>query len=354
MAAEHRLRKTTVVTVDPATPDPASIAEAAAIIRGGGLVAFPTETVYGLGANALDAAAVASIFSAKGRALDDPVIVHVSRMDQVTEVARAFPALAQRLARAFWPGPLTIVLERAGRLPAAVSGGLATVAVRMPSHAVALALIDAAGTPVAAPSANRFQHTSATTAAHVLEDLDGRIDMVLDGGPAPGGIESTVVSLVDDGVILLRPGAIALEELRAQVSDVTEQRRLTQESGSPGLLERHYAPRKPLVLVDDPGAAGFAIIQRLLREAAGRGERPGLLLDSDALSSLSSELPTVVGEPLGPAGDATAAGNRLYRALRALDHSAATVIFARTLPAAGLGAAVNDRLRRAAAEILRP
>jgi L-threonylcarbamoyladenylate synthase len=351
---EHRLRQTRVVEVDPATPDPALIAEAAAIIRGGGLVVFPTETVYGLGANALDAEAVASIFSAKARARDDPVIVHVSRMGQVTEVARAFPATARRLARAFWPGPLTIVVERAGRLPAAVSGGLDTVAVRMPSHPVASALIDAAGTPVAAPSANRFQHTSATTAAHVLEDLDGRIDLVLDGGPAPGGIESTVVSVLDGGVIVLRPGAVTVEQLRAVAGDVRERVRATAASGSPGLLDRHYAPRKPLVLVDDPGPTGAETLRQLVLEAAARDECPGALVTEEDCGVLVEAVRTVITESLGSSGDPSQAANRLYRAMRALDHSDAAVIFARTLPDAGLGAAVNDRLRRAATRMVRP
>ncbi|HWQ14189.1 MAG TPA: L-threonylcarbamoyladenylate synthase, partial [Roseiflexaceae bacterium] len=206
---------TRIHSVDPLHPDPSVIDEAAGVIRAGGLVAFPTETVYGLGANALDAAAVGRVFAAKGRPASDPLIVHLRAADQLAQVAVDIPPEAVELARRLWPGPLTLVLRRHLRVPPEVTAGRDTVAVRVPAHPVALALIAAAGVPVVAPSANLFSRPSPTTAQHVLEDLRGRVDLVLDAGPAAIGIESTVVDLTSDPPALLRPGGVPAEELRA-------------------------------------------------------------------------------------------------------------------------------------------
>ena len=202
----------------PATP--VAIAEAAALIRAGELVAFPTETVYGLGADALNAQAVAKIFAAKQRPANDPLIVHIAVTDQLAQLSPAVPALAQALIAAFWPGPLTLVLPRRADLPAILSAGLPTVAVRMPSHPVAQALIEAAGTPIAAPSANLFSHTSPTTAQHVWEDLNGQIPLILDGGPTPVGVESSVLDLSGSHPRLLRPGAVSVEAIARLAPDV--------------------------------------------------------------------------------------------------------------------------------------
>ncbi|HMS58258.1 MAG TPA: L-threonylcarbamoyladenylate synthase, partial [Tepidiformaceae bacterium] len=201
--------------MDPEHPDADLLAEAGDVLRTGGLVAFPTETVYGLGGNALDDAAVRRIFAAKERASDDPLIVHMGAAAELPRVAREIPPLALVLARAFWPGPLTLVVRKRPEVPDSATAGFDTVAVRVPAHPVALGLIRASGVPIAAPSANRFTRTSATTAQHVLEDLGGRIDMVLDGGPTAFGVESSVVDVTGDAVRLLRPGALTLEALEA-------------------------------------------------------------------------------------------------------------------------------------------
>ena len=192
---------------------PGAIQTAAAILQNGGLVGIPTETVYGLAANALDGAAVAKIFAAKGRPMDNPLIVHISHFEQIYDLVREVPEAAKKLAKQFWPGPLTIILPKSARIPDEVSAGLDTVAVRFPSHPVARAVIDAAGVPLAAPSGNLSGHPSPTTAAHVMNDMDGRIEAVLDGGPCSVGVESTVVTLAEQPPRLLRPGGITLEQL---------------------------------------------------------------------------------------------------------------------------------------------
>lgn len=348
-------RRTRLVRIDPDHPAPAVIAEAAAIIRAGGLVVFPTETVYGLGANALDEAAVLSVFAAKERAHDDPLIVHIASPADLAVVAAAVPNLARRLADVFWPGPLTIVLPRARAVAPAVSAGLATVAVRMPNHPVALALIRASGVPVAAPSANRFMRTSATMAQHALEDLDGRVDLVLDGGPTRAGIESTVVALDAGLVRILRRGAITREQLERALSEgnaaAIEEPDRTAGLGSPGAMERHYAPRTPLALVTGGGEAARAMLFRLVRESLAAGETPGVLaVDEDA--ALLRGMTGVRVAALGPGDDLDAIASRLFAAMRELDRTGATALFARAVACHGRGAAVNDRLRRAATRIV--
>jgi L-threonylcarbamoyladenylate synthase len=251
---------------------------------------------------------------------------------------------------------LSIVLPRARAISAVVSAGLDTVAVRQPSHPVALALLRAAGVPVAAPSANRFMRTSATTAEHVLEDLDGRIDMIVDAGPTDAGIESTVVAIGDRVVHVLRKGAITAAALReavaampgARVDDGAPPATLT---ASPGLMARHYAPRKPLTLVEVAGEQGYALLEREARRMLEAGERPGLLVSSEDAVRLEA-LPRAVVVALGPESDAVAIARVLFASMRALDRSSATVLLARVLPEHGLGAALNDRLRRAAEERL--
>ncbi|HKD86685.1 MAG TPA: L-threonylcarbamoyladenylate synthase [Terriglobales bacterium] len=233
-------------------PSRAEIQHAASLLRAGWLVAFPTETVYGLGANALDEAAVRRIFEAKGRPGTSPIIVHVSSIEMARVVAREWPEAAQRLTHKFWPGPLTLVLKKQPAVPAIVSAGLDTVGVRMPSHPVALALIEAAQVPVAAPSANRFTQLSPTTAQHVREGLGDRVDYVLDGGPCTVGIESTVLSLAEDHPALLRPGGISREQVEAVIGPVTQQTTPTAAAHpSPGMHPRHYSPRTKLLLVRD-------------------------------------------------------------------------------------------------------
>lgn len=325
-------------------PDPAVIAEAAAILRAGGLVAFPTETVYGLGANAFDAEAVAGIFRAKGRPTNDPIIVHLADLAQLADVTLDAPPLAYALAEPFWPGPLTLVLLRNTRVPANVSAGRDTVAVRMPAHPVARALIAGAGVPVAAPSANTFSRPSATTAQHVWDDLHGRIALILDGGPTPLGVESTVLDLTGPQPVILRPGGVSMEALLALAPDVGSQSKLLaldESASSPGQLIKHYSPVAAMRLYDGPGA--LAAIQADARTCVARGERPGLLLmdgEDAAFAGSGVEI-----ELLG--NDVSDAAARLFAALRALD-GRCDVILAHSIPRDGIGAAVWDRLLRAA------
>src|SRR5437763_8542920 len=234
------------------TADSAAIASAADVLRSGGLVAFPTETVYGLGANALDADAVGRIFAAKGRPAANPIIVHVADAAGVGAVVADWPDAAARLAERFWPGPLTLVLPKRDAVPDVVTAGGPTVAVRVPAHPVAHALLRAAGVPVAAPSANRSSELSPTTAGHVLHGLGGRIDLILDAGPCPGGIESTVLDVTNDPPRLLRPGLVTPAQIEAVIGPI---QRFGEPAGSvlrsPGLLAKHYAPRAPLELAGD-------------------------------------------------------------------------------------------------------
>jgi L-threonylcarbamoyladenylate synthase len=340
-----------VVQVDPARPEPAVMARAGALIRAGRLVAFPTETVYGLGANALDAEAVERIFAAKGRPANDPVIAHVADLDGLKRVAASVPP-GQRLIERFWPGPLTLVLPRAAGVPPSVSAGLPTVAVRMPSHPVALALLRAAGTPIAAPSANRFSRPSATTAAHVLADLGDTVDLILDAGPATIGIESTILDLSGDGPpVLLRPGGVPLADLQAVVGLVQERDGRdaadTVAQTAPGLLTKHYAPRAKMLVVLGERDAARARLRVELTRACAAGRRVGALMvreDADLVEGLG-----VVVAWLGSEARLEAVAERLFAAMRELDAAGVEVIGARDYGSAGLGLAIRDRLIRAAA-----
>lgn len=355
--------------MDPAAPDPAAIAAAAAVLNRGGLVAFPTETVYGLGADALDAEAVARIFAAKGRPAHDPVIVHVLDVAGAARVAATLPPAALRLAAAFWPGPLTLVVPRGPAVPPLVAAGLDSVAVRAPAHPVARALIAAAGVPIAAPSANPFGRASPTTAAHVVADLGDRVDLVLDGGPCPIGVESTVVDCLQDPPVVLRPGGVPIEALRTVEPGIrlpvpaphVESPAAAQPLRSPGLLTRHYAPRARLVLVTGAGADVADAIARAAAGLAAAGLAVGLLLaDEDAAPSdppgsghtaapdALRPRPGIAIRRVGPLADARAVARALFAALRDLDSGGVEVILARDFGTAGLALAIRDRLGRAA------
>ncbi|MGE0487043.1 MAG: L-threonylcarbamoyladenylate synthase [Gammaproteobacteria bacterium] len=321
------------------------VAAAADALRAGKLVAFATETVYGLGANALDAGAVARIFAAKDRPLFDPLIVHLAAPESIGEVCNEVPPLAARLVEAFWPGPLTLVLPRRDGVPDLVTSGLPDVAVRVPDHTLARELIRLAGVPIAAPSANLFGRVSPTTAAHVMEQLDGRIDVVLDGGPCRVGVESTIVAFDDDGCPrVLRYGGLAIEALRAMCGEV----RLPPARGgsgtdemraqpAPGMLEQHYAPRKPLTVVETLARAGVDVLS---------GTETGAL-GVLAFRGLPAGLAAAVSETLSPRGSLEEAATNLFAALRRLDAAPVTRIVAERVPDEGLGRAINDRLRRA-------
>lgn len=340
---------TQVWRVNPQAPEAEAIAAAAAVIRSGGLVAFPTETVYGLGANALDATAVERIFIAKERPSWDPLIVHVSRWEMVEQVAREVGDLFQRLGEHFWPGPLTLVVPKAPTLPEQVTAGLPTVAVRMPSHPVALALIEAAGRPIAAPSANRFGRPSPTRPEHVLADLAGRIEMLLDGGPTEVGVESTVLDLTVRPPRVLRPGGVTLEALQAllgQVEGKASPPPPLEGLPSPGMLPTHYAPSAQVLLFEgEAGEQGEAMRARA-EQLLAAGKRVGALAFEDLLPILAP-LP-MERFLLGKREDLKTIARNLFTGLRALDALGVEVILCPLPPPRGLGRAVRDRLLRAA------
>ena len=344
--------KTRVVKVDPHHPDPRVLEAAGQAIREGALVAFPTETVYGLGADALSERAVRRIFEAKGRPADNPLIVHVASLEGVMELALPDPhGRWEILARRFWPGPLTLVLPRRSTVNTAVTAGLDTVAVRMPAHAVALGLIEAARRPIAAPSANRSGRPSPSTAQHVLEDLEGLVEWVLDAGPTGVGVESTVLDLSVEPPVVLRPGGVSLESLRevlGRVELVGHEPGAGETPRSPGLKYRHYAPEAPVVVLDGSPRAVAESVRRRLTESA----RLGLLLTDETLAWLEARgalpHPAAVVVRAGSRHDVEGIARRLFAALRELDRAGCDLILAEAVEDRGLGVAVNNRLRKAA------
>jgi len=339
--------ETRVLRVNPEHPEPGIIAQAAAVIRAGGLVAFPTETVYGLGANAFDAEAVARIFSAKDRPANDPLIVHLASVAQIPQVAHDFPEIARELT-ALMPGPLTLVLARLPIIPASISAGLDTVGVRVPSHPVAHALLAAAGVPIAAPSANRFSRPSATTAAHVLEDLNGHVDVILDSGAAPIGIESTIVDVTRSPPRILRYGAVQAEQFEALGFEAAPLEIVEEGTAkpAPGMMLKHYSPRARLLFYGD-GSPLDAILRRMREDArayTANGKRVGILTpDSEAAQFADLNVEIV---RLGASLDEIAA--HLFAGMRQLDSAGVDLILARGYGRAGLGAALWERLLRAA------
>lgn len=318
--------------------DPVAIATAAAIVRAGGLVAIPTETVYGLAAHALDRAAVRRIYEAKGRPSFNPLIVHVPDLAAAAPLVSRLPDAARLLADRFWPGPLTLVVPRSPRIPDEVTGGLDTVALRAPSHPVARALLEACGVPLAAPSANRSGGVSPTTAEHVARGLDGRIDAILAAGPCDVGLESTVVDLTTSPPLLLRPGGVSLDQLRAVLPTV-ELRRIAQDAGgraSPGLLSRHYAPDAETLLIE-ANSIGPTL------HALPADARVGGL----ALEAPRPDDPRIVAwERLG--NDPADVSRTLYAALHRLDAAGCTHVLLERPPETPVWEAIADRLRRAA------
>ncbi|MDW7684371.1 MAG: L-threonylcarbamoyladenylate synthase [Bacillota bacterium] len=325
-----------------------NIAAAARILAEGGLVAFPTETVYGLGANALDAHAVEKIYTAKGRPGDNPLIVHVADTAQMMMLAKNIPPEAYCLAELFWPGPLTLVLEKKDIVPLSVTGGLDSVAIRVPDHPVALALLKEAALPVAAPSANLSGRPSPTTARHVLDDLNGRIDAVLDGGSCGVGVESTVLDIRDGRPRVLRPGGVTPAEiaaaLKAECPVISWSGATDEAPSSPGMKYTHYAPQAPLYLFCGSPAA----VARALREQSldyrNRGKRVGLLLSAELAGSIPGDVVEILGSRSNPAQLAA----NLYGALRRLDTVDLDVILAEGYPEEGMGLALMNRMQKAA------
>ncbi len=306
------------------------VQHAAQLLRAGDIVAIPTETVYGLAANALDPSAVLKVFEAKERPSFDPLIVHIGQVQDIASVATRLPPGAEALMQAFWPGPLTLVLPKQKDIPDLVTSGLDTVAVRMPDHPLTLALLRELDFPLAAPSANPFGYVSPTTARHVAQQLAGRVPYILDGGPCRVGVESTIVGWDQGCWRLYRPGGVPVEALEDVVGGVqpAEKRVLPI---APGMLESHYAPRKPVYMGD---------VHALLRRFAGR---------SVGVISFCTEYPAHRCEVLSESGGLGEAAHHLFAVLRELDSSDCEVIVAEEFPDEGLGKAINDRLRRASA-----
>jgi len=320
------------ITIDPRSPSPDSIRQAVEVLRAGGLVAFPTETVYGLGAHALDAAAVNKIFAAKDRPGWDPLIVHVADTTMARSLSKDLPPLFDALTERFWPGPLTLVVNKAAHVPEQVTAGRPTVALRQPRHPVAAALLAAARLPIAAPSANRFGRPSPTSAEHVLEDLAGRVDLILDAGPTPLGVESTVLDLTQSPPAILRPGGVGREDLAAAIGNVTRAAGVAEEVAArglagPGMTVKHYAPRARVELIDGTADEQTALLARRAAELRKAGTKF-----------------TVLQSP----GDNQRYARTLYAQLREADAKNIGVILAVLPPPDGMGLAVRDRLKRAA------
>ncbi|WP_090844299.1 L-threonylcarbamoyladenylate synthase [Alkalicoccus daliensis] len=316
------------------------IQEAAAFLREGKLVAFPTETVYGLGASARSDEAVTSIFTAKGRPADNPLIVHISQQKDVYNFTKSVPEKAEKLMEKFWPGALTIILAHNGRLSTKVTAGLSTVGLRMPDHPVALALIEASGEPIAAPSANRSGRPSPTTAAHTAEDLQGRIAGIVDGGATGLGVESTVIDCSGELPIILRPGGVTQSQLEAVIGRVEVDQSLTEEAAprSPGMKYKHYAPEAPLTLVD--GDEDF--FRSCVRKHKENGEKVGLIL-FPALASMEADAVYILSD-----NRIETTARELYSALRTFKKSEVDHILMQAVPADELGFAVMNRLVKAA------
>jgi L-threonylcarbamoyladenylate synthase len=343
--------QTRTFTLDPQSPDPSIIAQAVERLRADGLVAFPTETVYGLGANAFSPLAVGRIFEVKKRPSYDPVIVHLSAIEQIERVARDVPALAYELAQEYWPGPLTLVLKKGAQVAPNVSAGMDTVAVRMPNHRIPLALVEASSLPVAAPSANLFTRPSPTSARHVLEDLDGHVDIILDGGDCPIGLESTILDLTASLPTVLRPGGLSLDLLRERIPDLQVVRRyIATDEGvpvsAPGMLAKHYSPKARLLLFSGHTDAALTRLRELASALAERGYRVGVMStteDAAHFAGLNLEL-----ADLGSAADLPQIGRRLFAQMRRLDSLHVDVILVRAPAQEGLGLTIWDRLFRAA------
>ncbi|MBQ7432871.1 MAG: threonylcarbamoyl-AMP synthase [Lachnospiraceae bacterium] len=327
-----------------------AVAEAGRVLREGGLVAFPTETVYGLGGNALDAGAAEKIYAAKGRPSDNPLIVHIARMESVYELAAEVPETAKKLMDAFWPGPLTIIFRKAAHIPYETTGGLETVGIRLPDHPVAQALIEAAGVPVAAPSANTSGRPSPTTAEHVWEDMEGKIDWILDGGSVGIGVESTIIDVTGEVPMILRPGYVTKEMAEAVIGPVTTDAAVTRQVDetvrpkAPGMKYRHYAPKAPLTIVEGEQRAVVARINALTDQAIAKGKRCGVIAtdETQALYKQGSVL------SVGSRSSEESIAHNLYAVLRAFDAEGVDVIYSEGFQDDHLGSAIMNRLRKAA------
>jgi len=342
---------TKVIKINDEEPvDRSKLREAAQIIRDGGLVAFPTETVYGLGANALDAEAAKKIYAAKGRPSDNPLIAHIADMEGLKPLVREIPESAKKLARAFWPGPMTLILYKSRLVPDTTSGGLDTVAVRMPSDPIAHALIELSGVPIAAPSANTSGRPSPTLASHVKDDMDGRIDMILDGGAVKVGVESTIVDLTGETAAILRPGAVTeamLKEVLGKVDlDPALKGPLAENvhPKAPGMKYRHYAPKAELVLVDGQPDGVVSTINAKVREAIDANKRVGIIATEES----RNRYPLGIVKSIGRRSSEETIAHNLFRVLREFDDAGVDIIYSESFKSDDLGQAIMNRLMKAA------
>lgn len=346
--------KTVIKKIDANKVNSEELAEAGRIIREGGLVAFPTETVYGLGGNALDSKASGKIYSAKGRPSDNPLIVHVADFSEIDDIAESISEKAEILMKKFWPGPMTLVFKKTDKVPYETTGGLDTVAVRMPDNRAALELIRAAGVPIAAPSANTSGRPSPTKAEHVAEDMDGKIDMIIDGGQVGIGIESTIVDMSSDRPVILRPGYITKEMVENEIGEVdvdkvVSARTVEEISGgyvpkAPGMKYKHYAPRAELTMFEGSEQAVSDEINRRIDHDIKNGKKSGIICTDETADNYKSGLVMSVGKR---ADEQTIAHN-LYSVLRDFDKTDVDYIYSETFYDTGLGQAIMNRLIKAA------
>ncbi len=343
-------KHTKLLKVDPEQFCAEELNEACRILLNGGLVAFPTETVYGLGGDALRAEAAEKIYAAKGRPSDNPLIVHIAEKDSLSEVTSEIPEKAKKLMDAFWPGPLTIIFKKCERVPLSTTGGLETVAVRMPVHPVAMELIRSSGVLLAAPSANTSGRPSPTKAEHVMEDLEGRVDMVIDGGPVGIGLESTIIDMTEKTPVILRPGYITKAMLESVIGEVAVDPALLKKpdghivAKAPGMKYRHYAPKGSMYIVEGQQENVAERINQLIKEHRDRGERAAVIAAKESESCYPLEIVHCIGSRKNEGS--IAAG--LYDILRKMDEIGAEYIYAESFREDKLGAAIMNRMLKAA------
>ena len=335
------MTETKYISVSSQAPEEEALTEAARILAAGGLVAFPTETVYGLAADAFNATAIRKVFEAKGRPSDNPLIVHIAETTTLTSITASFPDIGWTLARTFWPGPLTLVVRRIDRVSDLVTAGLDSVAVRMPNHPVALGMIRKLGRGVVAPSANTSGRPSPTTAGHVLEDLEDKVDLILDAGATRIGLESSVLDITQNPPVLLRKGALSREAIEAVIGTISSDASTELLKRSPGNLHRHYAPRAELRLVQEGDTSGLS---EILQESGMKGKKIGCILHNcpDPILNSGVLLRRIPH-------DVEQISHQLFSLLRELDNNRVDVIVFEGVAEKGLGTAVMDRLRRASA-----
>lgn len=344
------MMKTKIEKIDEFNIDKEAVKEAGRILKSGGLVAFPTETVYGLGANGLDADAAAKIYAAKGRPSDNPLILHITCMEELAPLAAEIPDEAKVLAEAFWPGPMTMIFKKTDLVPYGTTGSLDTVAVRMPSHSVAREIIKAAGVPIAAPSANTSGRPSPTKASHVIEDMDGKIEMIVDGGEVGIGLESTIIDVSEGMPTILRPGYITMDMIRRVIGRVELDRASVGQIApgvrpkAPGMKYRHYAPKAEMTVFRGSGKASAAAIEEALKRAKAEGKKAGVLCTEESKEYYTASVKKSVGFRKKPE---TIAHN-LYDVLRAFDEEGVDCIFSESFDDNPLSGAIMNRLLKAA------